>query len=69
LENLNKRLVKEFDTNYKPAMPVIFNKRQYQLLLKARTLLQATLSKNKTDEILHTIDEIKGTFAACLCGI
>ncbi|HHT9105004.1 MAG TPA: tRNA modification GTPase [Candidatus Wujingus californicus] len=69
LENLNKRLVKEFDTNYKPAMPVIFNKRQYQLLLKVRTLLQVTLSKNKTDEILQTIDEIKGILTACLCGI
>ncbi len=71
-DDLNKRLVQEFDTAYKPMRPVVFNERQYLLLAEADVLLkqakECLITKNKTSKILPVIDKLQGIFTACLKG-
>lgn len=71
-DDLNKRLVQEFDTAYKPMRPLVFNERQYLLLAEADVLLkqakECLVTKNKTSEILPVIDKLQGIFTACLKG-
>ena len=71
-EDLNRRLVQGFDIVYKPMKPVLFNKRQYHLLVKADVLLKQKkdcfTSKNKKCDALQVIDELKDIFMACLKG-
>ncbi len=71
-DNLNKRLVQEFDTVYKPMRPVLFNKRQYHLLVKADVLLTQKkgcfTAKNKMTDALQASDELRDIFMACLKG-
>lgn len=72
LGDLNKKLVQEFATVYKPMRPVVFNKRQYQLFTKADSLVKKgkehLIIKHKTDEALYVIDGLKKIFTACLRG-
>ncbi|MCR4321270.1 MAG: 50S ribosome-binding GTPase, partial [Candidatus Brocadiaceae bacterium] len=71
-EDLNKRLVQEFDTAYSPMKPVVFNKRQYLLLAKADTLVKqekdCLAAKNVFEGTLQVLDELKDIFRACLEG-
>lgn len=71
-EDLYRRLVGEFDIEYKPMRPVVFNRRQYQLLAKADGLVKQKkdcfTAKNKKPEALQVIDELKDIFMACLHG-
>lgn len=72
LGGLHKRLVEEFDTDYKPMRPVVFNKRQYQLLAKADMLLKKDKEclgvEHEINKALHVIDELKKIFMMCLEG-
>ncbi|MEK6635923.1 MAG: GTPase, partial [Planctomycetota bacterium] len=72
LEDLNKRLVEEFDIIYKPMKPVLFNKRQYLLLAKAEALIKqekdCLSKKNASGKVLQVIDGLKDIFTACLKG-
>lgn len=71
-DNLNRRLVQEFDTAYKPMRPLVFNERQYLLLAEADVLLKQAqeylIAKNKPGKTLHVIDKVQGIFTACLKG-
>ena len=71
-DELNTRLVEEFDTVYKPMRPVVFNKRQCQLLAKADSFMEKNkeclISRHRTSEALHVIDGLKKIFTACLNG-
>ncbi|HHT9107601.1 MAG TPA: tRNA modification GTPase [Candidatus Wunengus sp. YC63] len=71
-EDLNGRLVEEFDTAYKPMKPVVFNKRQYLLLAKAETLVKqekdCLAANNVSDKTFQVLDELKDIFVACLEG-
>ena len=72
LEDLNKRLVEEFDIIYKPMKPVLFNKRQYLLLAKAEALIRqekdCLSKKNASGKVLRVIDSLKDIFTTCLKG-
>ena len=72
LEDLNKRLVEEFDIIYKPMKPVLFNKRQSLLLAKAEALIKqekdCLSKKNASGKVLQVIDGLKDIFTACLKG-
>ena len=72
LEDLNKRLVQEFDTAYSPMKSVVFNKRQYLLLSKANVLMKEKIdcltAKNISDKTLQVLDKLKDIFRACLEG-
>lgn len=72
LEDLNSRLVQEFDTAYKPMKPILFNKRQYLLLAKADVLVKreanCLTTENVSDKTFQVIDELKDIFTACLMG-
>lgn len=71
-EDLHRRLVEEFDTEYKPMRPVVFNRRQSELLAKADGFIKQKkdcfMAKNKKSEVLEVIDELKDIFMACLKG-
>jgi len=71
-EDLNGRLVQEFDTAYKPMNAVVFNKRQYFLLVKADILIKqekgCLAAKNVFEGTLQVLDELKNIFRACLEG-
>ncbi len=71
-EDLNRRLVQEFDTAYRPMKPVVFNKRQYLLLVKAETLVKqekdCLAANNVSDKTFQVLDELKDIFRACLDG-
>lgn len=71
-DDLNKRLVQEFDTIYKPMKPMVFHKRQYQLLAKADSVLKKDkewlVVKHNTGQALYVIDGLKKIFTACLQG-
>ncbi|MFN3532793.1 MAG: GTPase [Candidatus Brocadia sp.] len=71
-EDLRRRLVKELDTEYKPMRPVVFNRRQSELLAKADGFIKQKkdcfMAKNKKSEVLQVIDELKDIFMACLKG-
>lgn len=71
-EDLNRRLVQEFNTAYQPANPVVFNKRQHHLLANACNLagqLKDCLVSNKVSErAIRILDELKNIFIACLKG-
>ena len=71
-EDLNKRLVQEFDTAYSPMKPVVFNKRQYHLLAKVETLVKqekdCLTSKNVSGRTFQVLDELKNIFKTCLEG-
>ena len=71
-EDLNRRLVQEFDTAYKPMNAVVFNKRQYLLLAKAETLVKQEkdelAANNVSDKTFQVLDELKDIFRACLDG-
>jgi len=71
-EDLNKRLVEEFDIIYKPMKPVLFNKRQYLLLAKAEALIRqekdCLSKKNASGKVLRVIDSLKDIFTTCLKG-
>ncbi|HHT9112712.1 MAG TPA: GTPase [Candidatus Wunengus sp. YC65] len=71
-EDLNRRLVQEFDTAYKPMRPVVFTKRQYLLLSKADALIKQNkdhlTAKNVTDKTFQVLDELKDIFTTCLKG-
>lgn len=72
LEGLQRRLVEELDTTYKPMRPVIFNKRQYMLLTKAISLLRQEkkcLTGEDKSRTVRLIVELKGIFTACLKGL
>ncbi len=72
LEDLNSRLVQEFDTAYKPMKPILFNKRQYLLLAKADVLVKreanCLTTEKVSDKTFQVIDELKDIFTACLMG-
>ena len=72
-EDLNRRLVQEFETVYRPMRPVLFNKRQYLLLAKVNTLIKqekdCLTAKNVSDKTLQVLDELKDIFTACLKGL
>ena len=67
-EELNRRLVREFDTAYKPVKPVIFNKRQIVLLSKAGSLLRQIQNHFIAEKTLHIIGEVEDILRACLHG-
>lgn len=71
-DNLNRRLVQEFDTAYKPMRPLVFNERQYLLLAEADVLLKQAqeylIAKNKPSKTLRVIDKLRDIFTACLKG-
>ena len=71
-EDLNRRLVQEFDTAYKPMNAVVFNKRQYFLLAKADMLIKqekdCLAAKNVFERTLQVLDELRNIFRACLEG-
>ncbi|MBM2835179.1 MAG: hypothetical protein HW406_2340, partial [Candidatus Brocadiaceae bacterium] len=71
-EDLNRRLVQEFDTVYKPMNAVVFNKRQYLLLAKADSLVKqlkdCLAPKNVFEGTLQVFDELRNIFRACLEG-
>lgn len=71
-EDLNKRLVQEFDTVYQPMKPVVFNKRQYQLLAKAEVFVEQEkdcLSEKKgTAKMIQVIEGLKDILITCLNG-
>lgn len=71
-DDLNKRLIEEFDTVYKPMRPVVFNKRQYQLLAKADSFIEKNreclITRQRTSEASHVINGLKKIFTACLEG-
>ncbi len=72
LEDLNRRLVQEFDTAYKPMKPILFNKRQCLLLANADVLVKreanCLTTENVSDKTFQVIDELKDIFTACLMG-
>ena len=72
LEDLNRRLVENFDTAYKPMMPVLFSKRQYSLLSKADDLIKENkhhlTTKKVSAKALQIINELKDIFMMCLKG-
>ena len=71
-EDLNRMLVQEFDTAYKPMNAVVFNKRQYLLLAKADALVKqegdCLIANNVSDKTFQVLDELKDIFRACLEG-
>ncbi len=71
-DNLNRRLVQEFDSAYKPMLPLVFNERQYLLLTEADVLLNQAkeylIAKNKTSKTLHMMGKVQDIFTACLKG-
>lgn len=71
-EDLNKRLVEEFDIIYKPMKPVLFNKRQSLLLAKAEALIKqekdCLSKKTASGKVLQVTDGLKDIFTACLRG-
>ncbi|MCR4321240.1 MAG: 50S ribosome-binding GTPase [Candidatus Brocadiaceae bacterium] len=71
-EDLNKRLVQEFDTACKPMNAVVFNKRQYFLLAKADMLIKqekdGLAANSLSDKTFQVLDELKDIFRACLEG-
>jgi len=71
-EDLNRRLVQEFDTAYKPMNAVVFNKRQYFLLAKAETLVKqekdCLTSKNVSGRTFQVLNKLKDIFTMCLKG-
>lgn len=71
-EDLNRRLVQEFDTAYKPMKPIVFNKRQYLLLAKADALVKqegdCLAAKNVSERTFQTLDKLKDIFTRCLKG-
>jgi len=71
-EDLNRRLVEEFDTAYKPMNAVVFNKRQYLLLAKADMLIKqekdCLAANNVSDKTFQILDELKDVFTTCLKG-
>jgi tRNA modification GTPase len=72
LEGLQKRLVEELDTTYKPMRPVVFNKRQHMLLAKAISLLgqeKKCLTGEDKSRTVQLIVELKDIFTTCLKGL
>ena len=71
-KELNRRLVAEFDTTYKPMNAVVFNKRQYFLLSKADMLIKqeknCLAANNVSDKTFQVLDELKDIFTTCLKG-
>jgi len=71
-EDLNRRLVQEFDTTYKPMRPIVFNKRQYLLLEKVNALVKqegdCLTANNVSERTLQVLDKLKDIFRACLEG-
>ena len=71
-EDLNRRLVEEFDTTYKPMNAVVFNKRLYFLLSKADMLIKqekdCLAANNVSDKTFQVLDELKDIFTTCLKG-
>jgi len=71
-EDVNKRLVQEFDTAYNPGRPVVFTGRQCQLLQDARLLVKREtdcLARNdKSRRMLRVTEELQDIFVACLKG-
>lgn len=71
-EDLYRRFVEELDTVYKPMKPVVFNRRQSELLARADGFIKQKkdcfAAKNKKSEALRVIDELKGIFMVCLKG-
>ncbi|MCK6469643.1 MAG: 50S ribosome-binding GTPase [Candidatus Brocadia sinica] len=71
-EELHRRLVKEFDTVYKPMRPVVFNRRQYLLMTKADILIkqetECLIARGSTSKALQVINELKDIFTSCLKG-
>jgi len=58
--------VQDFDTDYKPKQPVLFNKRQYYLLSEAYHLIseaeKSSPSGISTDESLSLADKLTDIF-------
>ena len=71
-EDLNRRLVQEFDTAYKPMNAVVFNKRQYLLLAKADSLIKQEkddlAANNVSGRTFQILDKLKDIFTTCLKG-
>ena len=72
MDDMNNRLVREFDTAYHPGRPVVFTGRQRQLLQDARLLLERETdclagSKNP-DRRLRVMGDLEGILVACLKG-
>ncbi|MCF6153939.1 MAG: GTP-binding protein [Candidatus Brocadia sp.] len=71
-EELYTRLVEEFDTEYNPMRPVVFNRRQYLLMTKANVLIkqeiECLIERGSTNRALQVINELKAIFTSCLKG-
>ncbi len=71
-DEVNSRLVREFDTAYHPGRPVVFTGRQRQLLQDARLLVkrekECPSGNNNHDRMLRVMEELQGIFKECLQG-
>ena len=71
-DDMNSRLVREFDTAYHPGRPVVFTGRQRQLLQDARLLVEreteCLTGNNNPDRRLQVTEDLEGIFKECLQG-
>lgn len=71
-DDVNSRLVREFDTAYHPGRPVVFTGRQRQLLQDARLLVKRETEyltgNNNPDRMLRVTEELQGILTECLSG-
>ncbi|HJW86262.1 MAG TPA: GTPase [Candidatus Brocadiaceae bacterium] len=72
LDDMNSRLVREFDTAYHPGRPVVFTGRQRQLLQDARLLVKRETNclagDINPDRWLRVTEELQGILTECLSG-
>ena len=71
-DNVNSRLVREFDTAYHPGLPVVFTGRQRQLLQDARLLVkretECPTGNVNSERRLRVLENLKEIFTECLKG-
>ncbi|MBI5307100.1 MAG: GTP-binding protein, partial [Planctomycetes bacterium] len=71
-DDVNRRLVHEFDTAYKPGRPVVFTGRQRQLLQDACLLVKreagCLIGNNNPDRMLWVMEELQSMFTECVKG-
>ena len=71
-DDVNRRLVREFDTAYHPGRPVVFTGRQRQLLQDARFLVkretECLTGNNNPDRMLRLTEELQGILTECIKG-
>ena len=71
-DDMNSRLVREFDTAYHPGRPVVFTGRQRQLLQDAHLLVkretECLAGNNNHDRMLRVIEELQDILTECIKG-